>query len=158
MPSGWRVISAELRTRGRMDLQRSLRAAVQREGEPTVSAVRAAWLGIEVSSSRGGVARPDRSTSLRARVAAATRLQATPTGIRITVAASRVDPVYGRSLPWYLNASGRPWRHPIFGRRATSRDWAVQRGESVFFTTINAHAPAFRAAIERAMEETARQF
>ena len=157
MPS-WRIVSIEISNRGRGDLVGPLRAAVRREGEPTVAAVRAAWMSIEVQSSRGGDARPRRSTHLRARVAAATFVQITPTGIRIAVRASQVDPRYGRSLPWYLNASGRPWRHPVFGRRANRQDWQVEVGRPVFFGTIGAHAPAFRAGIERAMEQVAREF
>lgn len=154
MPS-WEVVSSQIISSGHGDLIGPLRTAIRREGTPTVSAVRAAWLTVDVTSSRGGTARPDESTNLRARVAAATRLSITSTGIRITVNGDAVDPRYGRSLVWYLNGSGRPWRHPIFGRRARSQDWAVQRGQEVLFSTVEAHAPAFRAGIARAMEEVA---
>jgi hypothetical protein len=159
MPSSWRVVSMELRTRGRTDLVGPLRNAIRREGEPAVRAAQAAWLSVEVTSTRGGTARPDRSTQLRQRVANATFVQITPTGIRIAVRAGRVDPRYGRSLPWYLNASGRPWRHRVFGRN-TGRpsDWTQQRGQPVFFTAIGAYAPRFRAAAEAAMERVARDF
>lgn len=157
-PPSWRLMSAELRARGLGDLRRDLVRAVRVQGEPTVAAVRAAWMSIEVTSSRGGTARPDRSTNLRARVAAATRVQVTATGIRIVVAANRVDPRYGRSLPWYLNASGRPWRHPVFGRTENPQDWQQQQGSEVFFRTVNERAPQFRQAIAREMERTARDF
>lgn len=159
MPSPtWRVLSAELVTRGRVDLQRDLRQAVRREGEPAVAAVRAAIMAVDVTSSKGGTARPDRSTGLRARVAAATKVQATTTGVKITVNGRQVDLVYGKSLAWYLAATRRPWRHPVFGRRANPADWQVQQGQPVFFPTLDAHRPAFRAAILRAMEDTARRF
>lgn len=157
MPT-WRVVSMDIVSRGRGDLVGPLRAAVRREGEPTVAAVRAAWMSIEVQSSRGGTARPDRSTHLRARAAAATFVQITPTGIRIAVRPSQVDPRYGRSLPWYLSGYGRAWRHPVFGRRTRRQDWQVNVGQPVFFGTISARAPAFRAGIERAMEQVAREF
>lgn len=158
MPNSWRVVRMDLIT-GRDDLVGPLRQAVRREARPVVTAVRAAWLSVEVSSTRGGTARPVRSTALRRRTAAATGVEFTPSGARISVNAEQIDPVYGRSLMWYLNASGRrPWRHPIFGRRATSRDWTVQRGQQVFFSTVAAHEPAFRAAAELAMEEVARQY
>ncbi len=157
MPS-WRVASATLITRGRIDLQRDLTRAVRREGAPTVAAVRAAWLSVDVTSSRGGVTPPDVSTRLRARVAAATRLEITRMGVRVVVSPGRVDPRYGRSLTWYLNASGRPWRHPVFGRRENPQDWQEQAGQEVFYRTINGRVPLFRAAIEAAMEETARNF
>lgn len=158
MPESWRVVSMTLIEKGGADLIRPLRAAVRREGRPAVAAARAAWLSVEVQSSKGGTARPDRSTGLRARVAAATDTQVTQQGVRILVRGKRVDPVYGQALAWYLNGSGKPWRHPIFGRRARSQDWAVQRGQMVFHRTVDAHAPAFRAAIERAMEEVAARF
>ena len=156
MPRGtWEMTSFEIQSRGRGDLIGPLRAAIRREGRPTVNAVQAAWLTVDVSSSRGGTARPDRSTGLRRRVSAATRLAITGTGIRIVVNTAAVDPRYGKALTWYLDARGKPWRHPIFGRRARGRDWATQRGQEVFFSTIDAHAPAFRAAIDRAMEDVA---
>jgi hypothetical protein len=133
--------------------------AVRREGQPALEAVRRAWLSVRVTSSRSGHIRPDRSTGLRARVAAATRIAATSTGVRIVVDGRKIDPVYGNSLAWYLNDSGRrPWRHPVFGRRDRSQDWQQQRGQKTFFTTLNAHAPQFRSAIERAMEDVARRF
>lgn len=154
MAQSWRVVSAELKTRGRADLSKGLRESVRREGAVALRDVQAAWLTVDVTSSRGG----GKSSGLRARVSAATRIQTTMTGVRITVAAARVDPVYGRTLPWYLNANGRPWRHPIFGRRDNPSDWAVQRGEEVFFSTIGRHAPGFRAGIQRAMEEVAARY
>jgi hypothetical protein len=158
MPESWRVLSDTLITGNRGDLRRGLVDAVRREGEPTVRAVRAGWLSIEVASSRGGHVRPDVSTGLRQRVAAATRVTATRTGVQITVNGRAIDPAYGSALAWYLNASGRPWRHPVFGRRANANDWQVQRGREVFFSTVRAHQPTFRAAIAAAMERTAREF
>jgi hypothetical protein len=161
MPAGsspWRVLNEQLVTTGNVDLQRDLTRAVRAEGTPTLAAVRSAWLSIEVTSDRGGKVRPDTSTRLRWRTALATRIAATPKGVSITVNGRAIDPIYGNTLAWYLNASGRPWRHPIFGRRANSADWAVQRGQEVFFSTVRARQPAFRAAIEAAMESTARRF
>lgn len=156
----WSVLSSELKTRGRLDLKRDLTAAVRREGEPALARVQAAWRSVQVTgSSRGGTARPDVSRGLRARVAAATRVQVTQAGVRITVAGNRVDPRYGNSLAWYLNGSGRrPWRHPVFGRRDNPGDWQQQQGQEVFFKTLREHGPRFRQSIERAMEETARNF
>jgi hypothetical protein len=156
----WSVLSAELKTRGRLDLKRDLTRAVRAEGQPAVAAVQAAWRSVQVTgSSRGGTAHPDVSRGLRGRVAAASRVQATQAGVRITVDGKKVDPVYGNSLAWYLNGSGRrPWRHPVFGRTANPQDWQQQQGQEVFFQTLREHGPRFRAAIERAMEETARNF
>lgn len=158
MPSAWRIVSAELVQRGRTDLSSGLRAAVRREGAVALAETKAAWLTVDVTSTKGGIVPPDKSTGLRLRVSGATRIQTTMTGVRITVAPGKVDPRYGRTLPWYLNGSGRPWRHPVFGRSANPQDWTVQRGQEVFFSTIGGHAPAFRAGIERAMEDVARRF
>lgn len=156
--SPWRILNERLDTGGHVDLQRDLTRAVQTEGIPTLAAVRSAWLSIEVTSSKGGTVRPDKSTRLRWRTAMATRIAATRTGVSVTVNGQAIDPRYGKSLAWYLNASGRPWRHPVFGRRDNPSDWAEQRGREVFHSTIRARQPAFRAAIMVAMEQTARRF
>jgi len=152
---GWEIVNVRV-TQGRRDLVGPLRVEIRREARPAVAAVRAAWMSIDVQSSRGGTARPQRSTHLRARVAAATTSDATPTGVRISVRPSEVDPRYGGSLPLYLNAtSAWPWRHPVFGGRAR---WQVQSGRPVFFGTISAREPRFRAGAERGMEQVAREF
>lgn len=157
---GWSVLSAELKNQGRVDLKRGLVRAVRDEGAPVLAQVRAAWLTVQVTgSARGGHGRPDRSTGLRARVAAATRIQTGVNGVRIVVDGKKIDPVYGKALAWYLNGQGRrPWRHPVFGRRENPRDWQQQRGQEVFFKTIQANRERFRSAIARAMEDTARRF
>lgn len=159
MPPTWRTLSMELRTRGDPDLKRDLVKAIRREGEPAVRAVQAAWRSVRVSgSSRGGRGRPDRSTGLRERVAKATRVQVSQSGVRIVVDGRKVDPQYGRGLAWYLNASGKPWRHPVFGRRENPQDWQEQRGQSVFYETLRNHEPRFRRAVGEAMETVARNF
>jgi hypothetical protein len=150
MPGSWSARVTIIT--GTNDLIGPPRAAVRHQARPVVDAVKAAWLRVEVSSTRGGTARPVRHTGLRARVAAATGLTFTPDGVNITVSDNAVDPLYGRSLTWYLNGSGRPWRHPVFGNR---RNWTVQHGQEVFFSTVERHAPEFRAAVERGMEEVA---
>jgi hypothetical protein len=153
MPGSWSARVTIIT--GTDDLIGPPRAAVRRQARPVVDAVKAAWMRVDVTSTRGGLARPVRHTGLRARVAAATGLTFTPDGVNITVSDHGVDPLYGRSLTWYLNGSGRPWRHPIFGRRARSQDWTVQHGQEVFFSTVERHAPEFRAAVERGMEQVA---
>ena len=151
----YRALSRRLREAGAGKLQRDLTKAVRKEGGPALAAVRQAWLGVEVSSSKGGTAPPDTSTSLRARTARATRIQVQQRGIRISVNNARVDPKYP-SLVFYLNAmpSGRDWRHPVFGNREV---WVAQRGQEVFYPTLRRFAPQWRKAIMRVMEETARE-
>jgi hypothetical protein len=156
----YRALSRRLRDAGRGDLRRELNRAVRREGRPALNDVKAAWLGVQVTeSSRGGTAYPDRSTGLRRRVSAATKISVLQTGIRIRIDGKQVDPAYGRSLAWYLNSypRRRRWRHPVFGRRANPQDWQEQRGEEVFFRTLNRHGRQWRSGIERAMQDIARR-
>jgi hypothetical protein len=152
----YRALSRRLREAGRGDLQRRLTRAIRREGQPALSAVRQAWLSIEVTSlppnDEGGHARPDKSTGLRQRVARATRIQVLQTGIKISVAGRRVDPKYP-SLVFYLNGfpRRRPWRHPVFGHRLV---WVAQRGREVFYPTLIQFAPRWRRGVVAAMQET----
>lgn len=126
------------------DLADGLRAAA----DPVVGAVRAAWMGVEVTSSAGGGS----SSGLRARVAAATHSEPIPSGVRITVDARAVDPAYGPALVHGLN--GDRWRHPVFGNRTV---WTQQYGQNVFEPTIRAHADDFEQGLERVIDRVARQ-
>lgn len=151
----YRRLSRRLKEAGRGDLQRRLARSVRREGEPALRDVRGAWSGVQVSgSSRGGTGRPDTSTGLRQRVTTATRIQVLQNGTRITVNSKQVDPQYP-SLPWYLDGLGKPWRHPVFGRRTTK--WESQRGQEVFFRTLRRHGPQWRRGVERVVDQVARE-
>jgi hypothetical protein len=155
----YRDVSRRLREAGRGDLQRKLTRAVKSEGQPALAAVRAAWLGVHVTplppNDRGGHGRPDTSTGLRRRVAAATQIQARQNGISIFVNAARVDPNYP-SLPYYLNGfpRKRPWRHMVFGNKNV---WVAQRGQEVLFPTLMKFAPVWRQGCLGAMNDTIRQ-
>lgn len=145
----FRRLSRRLKEAGQGGLQRDMTREIRREGAPALAAVRAAWGGIEVTSSAGG----GESSGLRARVAAATSIELTGTGIRIRVRSAAVDPRYGRQLVFGLDALHN-WTHPVFGDRDT---WERQRGQEVFFSTLYPFEPHWRAGIERAMEDTARK-
>ncbi|HEX6668259.1 MAG TPA: hypothetical protein VF061_01800 [Gemmatimonadales bacterium] len=153
----FREVSRRLRKAGRGDLQRELTKAVRKEGAPALAAVKAAWLGVQVESldpDRGGTARPDTSTGLRRRVARATRMRVRQNGITIVVEGRRVDPEYP-TLATYLNGfpRRRPWRHPVFGtgkRGSWQGAWAAQRGQEVFWPTLNEFRPQWRRGIEGA--------
>jgi hypothetical protein len=149
----YKAIARRLRKAGRGDLQRKLTKAVREEGQPALAAVRAAWMTVDVESTKGGTAPPDRATGLRRRVARATRIRALQSGISIAVNANSVDARYP-SLVYYLNGfpRTRSWRHPVFGNRLV---WTAQKGQEVFYPTLREFAPAWRAGIYRAMEETA---
>jgi hypothetical protein len=146
-----RAIQRQLGQLKRRDLQRKLTAALRKEGQPALTAVRAAWLTVDVESDRGGTAPPDRSTGLRRRTARATRLAVRQTGIQISVDGERVDPAYP-SLVMYLNGfpRRRSWRHPVFGNRLV---WTAQKGQEVFYPTLNEFRPAWLAGTKRAMAE-----
>ena len=138
----------QLRELGRSDLKRRINRKIKLTGEPALAAVRAATLRIDVKSSAGGSG----STGLRRRVAAALKISTLPSGISIGVSGKKVDPRYGRSLSYLLNGQGT-WRHPVFGTDTI----VEQTGEDAFFGTLDAYRPRWRAAIEQAMDEAARE-
>ncbi len=148
-----KTLSRDLKAAGAGDLRRELRKEIRQAGKPVVADVRRAVMAVNVSSSRGGTARPDRSTGLRARVARATGLSVTARGIRIRVSGRRLGK--DAKLAKYLDASlGRytRWRHPVFGNRKV---WAEQKGQPFFFVTIRKHTKDFRKACFDAMDKTA---
>jgi hypothetical protein len=144
----YKQLARRLKAAGRGDLQRRMTKEIRRSGDPALRAVQAAWMTVDVTSTKGGGS----SSGLRARVAAATRISILGSGIRIRVESKRVDPRYGRSLSFGLDGLGR-WRHPVYGNRDA---WTQQTGQEVFYTTLERFEPQWRAGIERAMDETAR--
>lgn len=145
----YKQLARRLKQAGRGDLQRRLTKEIRRAGDPGLRAVQTAWMGVDVTSTRGG----GKSSGLRARVAAATRISILGSGIRIRVEPKRVDPRYGRGLSYGLNGLGR-WRHPVFGNREV---WADQTGQEVFYRTLLRFESRWRAGVEKAMDETARE-
>lgn len=128
-------------------LQPKCTAGIVEESVPALAAVKAAWLTVEVDSSRGGGS----SSGLRGRAAAATSASPTSLGVRFEVDPGGIDPAYGRSLSWGLNGMGR-WRHPVFG----SSRWTQQTGEEVFFSTLRGFEPAYVRRMERVLDEVSR--
>lgn len=129
-------------------LQRDLIDAVRAEAGSVVPQVRAAWRGIEVTSTRGGGS----TSGLRGRAAAATHTQPIPDGVRFEVDGAAIDPAYGRSLAWLLDGIGT-WTHPVFGHRART----TQAGQEVFRRTIAGAEPQWRARLERVVDRTTRE-
>lgn len=144
----YKRLAADLKRASRGDLQRKLTREIRRAGDPALRAVQGQFLGVDVTSEAAG----GYSSGLRARVAAATRISILGSGIRIRVEPKRVDPRYGRTLSFGIN--GRHWRHPVYGNTEV---WTGQRGEEVFYSTLIRYENRWRAGIERAMDETARQ-
>lgn len=130
-------------------LQTRLTDAVREEGGPALAEVRAAWLTVEVQSTRGGGS----SSGLRARVAAATEAHPIGQGVSFRVEEDAVDPRYGRQLVMGLDAL-TGWHHPVFGNR---RAWTEQSGEEVFYRTLSAHARRWETRLERECDEVARE-
>jgi len=145
-------LSADIRRAGEGGLQRKMRRNIRAAAQPAVADLRTAVMGVDVTSTRGGVARPDSSTMLRSRIASAIRVSATANRVDIRVNGRLVDPTYGDSLTRGVTGQGR-WRHPVFGRDV----WTQQRGVSWFYPTLARHELAFRRAVEQAMAETARE-
>lgn len=146
----YKRLAKRLRDAGRGDLRRRLVRAIRREGDPALQAVKVAWSTVDVTSEAGG----GYHSGLRARVAAATRISVLGNGIRIRVEPNRVDPAYGRSLTYMLDGLGKRFRHPLFGNRER---WYWQRGQEVFYRTLEPFEARWRAGIEREMEQIARQ-
>lgn len=154
------ALARRLKDAGRGDLQKQLRREIRDEGKPVIAHIRRAAMAVDVTSSQGGNARPNKSTNLRARTAAATGLSVTKAGIRIRVKGKRVDAQYP-TLPKYLDSTlGKysRWRHPVFhsGPISTAPPSRVvqQKGEAFFFVTINQHRRQFRHAVFQAIERT----
>lgn len=151
----FRDLSKRLKEAGRGDLQKRLRRELKQAAKPTEAALRAAVMRVEVKSSQGGTARPDRSTNLRARIARSIGTSVTQRGIRIKARENRIGP-YGASLARYLDAtirSKRRWRHPVFQQQGRDTAYVDQFGQPWFFTTINTHRRDYRRAIFRVMDE-----
>jgi hypothetical protein len=141
--------AARFQRAARGGLQRKLTAAIRAEGPGALAAVRSAWRGVEVDSTRGGGS----SSGLRGRAAAATRRKSIANGVSFEVEPSSVDPVYGKSLSYGLDGLGR-WRHPVWGN---TRVWTQQTGQEVFFKTLRGYEAAWRNRLERAIDEVARE-
>lgn len=146
----YKRLARRLREAGRGDLQRKLTREIRRQGDPALRAVQTRFLAVDMSSQAGG----GYSSGLRARVAAATRISILGSGIRIRVEPKKVDARYGRTLSFGVN--GKSWRHPVFGNRNVWTN-TTQRGQEVFYSTLTRYENQWRAGVERAMDETARQ-
>lgn len=147
-------LARRFRAAGSGGFQRDLQSHLQREGRPVLTQIRASVRSLEVGSSRGGTARPDTSTALRARLAAATDVTPRGNGVRFEVHGAQVGP-YGHRLAKLTDTELAPrWRHPVFGNR---RNWQTNTGRPWFFVTIRAAKDQFRGAVLRAMAATARK-
>lgn len=130
-----------------------LTGSVRGQSQTVLPQVRTAWLGVDVTSTKGG----GRSSGLRGRAAAATQLEPIPGGARFEVDGPAIDPRYGTSLSWYLTGFGR-WRHPVFGR-TTAQAWASsqQKGQRVFHETLYGARPQWEKALGKVLDRIGRE-
>lgn len=148
----YRDLARRLKQAGRGDLQRRMTREIRKAGQPALTAVQAKFRGVDMTSQGSG----GYSSGLRARVAKATRISILGSGIRIRVEPKKVAPTlsHGRTLSFGVN--GKKWRHPVFGNRKVWTN-TNQHGQPVFYSTLLAFEPRWRAGIDRAMDETERE-
>jgi len=151
-------------------LRKNLRKQIADAGKPAVDDVKQTVLSIPITSHGGGGAQRrrynvDRATTERAKRTAARRgaglrrtiassvaIQQTAKGIKIVTRSTKL-PEDQRSLPRHLD-SPKGWRHPVFGNPS---NWVQQQGKPYFGETIKKHAPGFRRAAVKAIEDTIAQ-
>jgi hypothetical protein len=149
-----RRTAAVLRAAGREDLRRDVGRAVRAEGQPTLNDLKSAARRVNITGVRAGgkpFTAATRAKHLRERIANATVLEVRTAGSETRVTFHTVASRMGdaKVIPRYADL-GRPWRHPIMGRRAR---WASSRGESWFWPPIKDHLPKFRERISVVLDE-----
>lgn len=149
----FRALAARLRqVKAGNEIQKRLNQNLRSKGQPVIQELRSAVMGVQVTSSKGGMGKPHYERGLRAKVAKAVRMSIAAKGIRFNVESGRVDSKYGGALAKYLDSElpgYKDWRHPVFGRDI----WTVQHGSPWFFQTIRAHADSFENACVSAIND-----
>lgn len=164
-----RELEYRIKEAGDTGMRRKFRRRIRDAGRPTVAKVKAAAMGVKVTSlnpptvARRGRRRGPRSSGLRARVANSVGVSVTRKGIRIRASARKVG-AYGLTLPRYLDADLGPkwkrWRSPIFWSDISSAPPTrvkQQTGEPFFFVTIRRDYGVYRAVVIVVMNETAKE-
>lgn len=147
-----RALARRLNRAAAVGLRRRVNEELREAGRPALKDLRAAVMAVQVKSSRGGRARPRRTTFLRARTRGQTKLHPLPMGIQFKVDAHRVSRTHPNLVRYLEAAPGFVrWMHPVFGNR---RVWARQTGENWFFVTVHKHVPRFRQAAQAAVRKT----
>lgn len=135
------------------ELEKNMTRRIRKAAIPLTRDMRAAVRAVEVSSTKGGHARPDNSTNLRNRVASAIRVSTALRGIRVYVSGKAVGP-YGSTLALYLDAElafFSKWRHPVFGNK---EKWVTQTGQPWFYVTARKHYWRFQQEVREAIDDT----
>jgi hypothetical protein len=150
----FRRLAIRMKQAGRRDLLRELRKELRDAGRPTVAAVQGAYRTLPDISPAHRAGAQARTTVAKA-VRVELRSSATAARVRVLVDAKRL-PEDMRALPKVWEA-GR-WRHPVFASGDQTRSqwrWVEQQSHpaAVFRRTCASHAPDFRAACLRAMDQ-----
>lgn len=151
------AVAKALRKAGRTDLQKQVAKAVKKQAEPTLKDLRQAARKVSVRGHRAGGDRFTHVTPpkhLRERMAAATGVQyrANQREARLSFQVNSTRMGGAKVVPRYIDL-GKPWRHPIMGRRAR---WAASEGKPWFFAPIKDHLPDIRRGISDALDEITR--
>lgn len=141
-----RRLAAQLRTAD-PKLRRNLVSAMRKAAGPVVKATQDAIL--DSPSKHDGTLRREVAKTVSSAISTA----GSQVTLNIISSGSRM-PEGKENLPAYLNDATR-WRHPVFGHEP----WVPQssRAEGWFDQTISGQARDLQAAVQGAMDETARQ-
>lgn len=135
----------------RQEFTRAVRDALR----PVVAEAKAAYLAAPSQGHASASRQRQGVGDLRLELAKATGMQVRTSGkqagVRVAVAGKKM-PTGRRGVPRYWEGtSRRPWRHPVFGDRAT---WVAQpRMPRVFYPAVERHRAAVNAAVDRAADE-----
>lgn len=139
-------------------LRHNLARAVRSAAQPVIREMKQAIAMNPIRGFRKGGRRryrgPSAPKALRASIAAVTELDLNVGGLspraQFVVHTSRLGP--RRRLPELIE-SGRPWRHPIMGKRG---GWAASQGKPWFEVSYRRRRPLFDRRVDEATERTAR--
>jgi hypothetical protein len=144
-----------------VELGKAMGKRMRQLAKPIVEEVRAAVLATPAGRSAGATRAKKGSTlGLRAAIAASTKADINKTGkgaaVHIRVSKSKMASIGGRpvSVAYYYEGRKANWRHPIFGRRANSEDWATQAAHPFLAKTVYPHREKFATEIIQILEET----
>jgi len=157
-----RKIGKDLKKSGQKDLQREMLKRMRTPVQKIVPDVRAAVRATPGTTghTRSGISLAERPRSLRDSIARGVQVKSSLSGKYVGVRI-RIDPRHlprgSKKLPKYLEGTMAPWRHPTYGRRATSKDWQEQRSHPYFFPTIRQHVPQIQREVSEVVLDITRR-
>ena len=141
-----------------VEIKKSLRKRLMDAAKPIVEEVKQAELALPSKREAGETRKKKGATlGLRASLANATKSDFNGTGkgaaVHIRVSTTKFMAVSGRprTIPYYVDGRKSDWRHPIYGRRALSEDWARQKATPFLGVTIIPHKEEFAREVTDAV-------